>query len=798
VNDSVRGDHDCELCPLHRTAQHVCLMGRGAIPARVMVLGEAPGEREDDVGKPFQGRSGKLLDSLLEKAGLSRDKIYLSNAVKCRPPENRTPKQKEVKACSVYLQKEIEEVRPKFVLLLGATALKACVGKAKITELHGSPIYKDGITYFPTFHPAAALRDPKRLPMLEYDIEQFAKVLKGQALKTPEQEAKYKTVETDEDFIEMLEDIQVSKDVSFDSETTGLDRFMENGAINIVSIATDNNLWVWVLNHPKGSVSWKNKKKKQKRMFTDVAEALVTGRKPKEVYAQNGKFDNLWFTAEYGVRFRMTFDVMLAHHLIDENMPASLKFLARHYLKAPNYDIDNKTKLGKGDLPKLMLYAALDAKYTRELGIMFKRKLQEDDASYKLFRKLTMPSSRNYEIIENNGVYVDTPKMAEVKEKLEEKIEECLAKLEKHAGEEINWNSPQQINQIFFNKLKLKPRGRTPGGDPSTAESFLLQMRDDHPIIETLLEYRGAAKLHSSFIEGWENRMHNECWLHPKFKIGGTVTGRPACEDPNLQQVPRDKTIRSLIGAPDGWVNFEADYSQVELRVAAALSGEREMLRIFQTGGDIHRATASAISGVPEDEVTDEDRKKAKAVNFGFLYGMGWRKFIDYARDKYGVKLTDKQSRDFRRRFFERFSDLPGWHDRQRRVVRALGQVRTLTGRIRHLDTIYSEEKGKQAEAERQAINSPVQGFAAEMTLMAIDAIHREFDLTQVQLAGTVHDAVLGRVPKRKARIYLRRIKEIMEAPPLLEEFGIDLPVPIIVDVKMGNWGVGKKLEFSN
>ena len=797
MNETVIGNPNCELCPLHRTAQWTCLMGQGQIPAKVMVVGEAPGDREDDVGKPFQGRSGKLLEKiLLEKVGLKREQIYITNAVKCRPPENRTPKAGEAKACKPYLQKEIEEVRPKFVILLGATALKSVLGKAKITECHGEPIVKDGVTYFPTFHPASALRDPKRLPMLEYDMEQFAKVLKGIKLKTAKSILDYKVVDCYEEFENLVRSIADSEDVSFDSETTGLDRFMDGGMVNVKSISTDHGTWVLPLN--VGDVPWRRKFKVQKRMVQTIAQAMAVRnkRKPKEIYAQNGKFDNLWFDHHYGVRYPLTFDTMLAHSLIDENMPNNLKFLARHYLKAPNYDVDKKTKTGKGNIQDLYLYAALDSHYTRELGILFRSMLRKEEASYKLFRKMVMPVARAYEQIEINGVYLDIDRMADVKSDLESKIEECLAKLKKYAGEEINWNSPKQVNTILFKKLKLKPHGRTPGGDPSTAENLLMRMRDDHPIIQVLLDYRGATKLHSSFIEGWEQRIHNERWLHPSFKLNGAVTGRPSCENPNLQQVPREKRIRSLIGAPDDWVFFECDYSQIELRVAAILSGDPEMVRIFQTGGDIHLATASQVSGVPENEVTDEDRKKAKAVNFGFLYGMGWRKFMDYARDKYGVILTEKQSQQFRKRFFEKYAGLPGWHDRQRRIVKALGQVRTLTGRIRHLPDIFSEEKGLVAQAERNAINSPVQGFAAEMTLMAIAELSQMFSLDELQLCGTIHDAIVGRVKKRRAKALLTKLKQTMEAPPLLEYFGIDLPVPILVDVKTGNWGVGTKLAF--
>ncbi len=255
--------------------------------------------------------------------------------------------------------------------------------------------------------------------------------------------------------------------------------------------------------------------------------------------------------------------------------------------------------------------------------------------------------------------------------------------------------------------------------------------------------------------------------------------------------------IRSQIGAPDGWEFFEADYSQIELRVAAMLANEKTMLRIFRTGGDIHKATATAVTGIPEDELTSEERKKAKAVNFGFIYGMGWRKFIDYAFTKYDVTLNERQGKEFRRRYFEIYSDLTEWHNKQRRIVHQLGQVRTLTGRIRHLPEIYSPDNDLIAQAERNAINSPVQGFAAELTLMSIIEALRTFSPKDIVISGTIHDAIAGRVRTAVKMKILKQLKAIMESPEILSILGINLTIPIEVEVKTGNWGIGQTLNFT-
>jgi uracil-DNA glycosylase family 4 len=790
------GNPGCTLCSLHQTAQSVCLMGQGPKKCEVMIVGEAPGFREDDIGKPFQGKSGQLLEKIMNECGVKREDVYISNAVKCRPPENRTPSAKEVKTCKPYLMGEIERVKPKFVILLGAVALKSVLGKAKITQVHGTTIVKDGITYMPTFHPAAALRDPKRMQPIKMDLENFFNITKGIIVESPHK-LNNTIVNNMELLRECIDSIRRSKIISFDLETTGLDRFEEGGKINLLNLGTPSKQYIIPLQlKTKVWLEFSG----QLRLISLLAKIL----KGKKVIGHFGKFDNLWLQKIYGVKFPMTFDTGLASHLLDENSLHDLEYLSRIKLDAPVYDIplDVKQGLVPERIPELMEYAAWDAYYTMKLFFLFSKQLKEDECLNKLFYTMVMPAARAYEVVEDNGVFIHIDKLNEVKKYLGKQIkitERALNSfLPKNYGE-VNWGSADQVRAVLFDELHLEPAGFTPKGLESTAEDFLKRMLQQHEIIKHILDHRGFSKLQSSFVEGWEKRMKDGCWLHPSFKVHGTVTGRPSCVNPNMQQVPRDKQIRQLVGAPDGWIFFEADYSQIELRIAALIADEPTMLAIFNNDGDIHLATASAVSGIPEDQLTEEERKKAKAVNFGFIYGMGWRKFMDYALDKYGVRLIERESKAFRKRFFEKYNRLPEWHDRQKKIVHLLGQVRTLTGRIRHLPEIYSPEKDLMAQAERNAINSPVQGFAAELVLMALPQIQEEFSVDQVQVCGTVHDAIIGRVKIGKNKEHLKilkRIRDIMEHPNILDELEIQLDIPIKVDVKIGNWGLGQKVQW--
>ena len=456
-----------------------------------------------------------------------------------------------------------------------------------------------------------------------------------------------------------------------------------------------------------------------------------------------------------------------------------------------------------------LTYLGYDIYYEYKLYKVFHKKLKQDRALMKLFYHLYMPGIISYETVEEHGVFIYPQQFKQVRKHLEAErgaIEKELLKLAKH---EVNWNSPAQIQKLLYEELKLPVIETTESGSPSTSEATLMQLRDKHPIVELILKYRGVNIQISHFIDGWINRMWGRR-LFPNFKLHGTVTGRTSCTDPNLQQVPRDPIIRNLVGAPEGWSVVEIDYSQAELRIAAIMSGDETMKRIYQTGGDIHTHTYEMITGekVSDDKyIKKEQRKKAKAVNFGFVYGMGWRKFKIYARDNYGVDLTDKEAEQWRERFFQAYHSLPKWHSKQRRIVQSMGQVRSPIGRLRRLPDIYSTDKSKRAEAERQSINSPVQGFGSDLTILGMSEIMGNaqyydpdyvLDKDKFFVIGTVHDATLFEVRNDYLMEVCPKAKHILEHPKALEDvFHFDTDVPIVADVAVGkSWGAGIELHM--
>ena len=785
---------DCELCGLCNVANNVCIWGEGDRKAKVMIIGDNPGFVDDRKDEIFTGKVGDLLRKLFSDFHVDPDDFYFTNAVKCRTPEKKQASAKQMKACKPYLEEEIEEVNPQFILLLGAIAVKSVLGKAKITEIHGSIIEKEGITYMPTFHPAMAIRDPKKLGPIRNDIRKFIGLITGKSIEA-KAKLNFEIVNDTDTLYRCIKDIESNDKASLDLETTGLNRFAIDAKVTTVIVGVKGKQWIIFFNNIDTVFSTHG-------IQQSIVELLAKALEGREVSGANFKFDNLWLSYHYGVFVDFTFDTGLAAHILNENELQGLKYQARNVFNAEDWDIDLKSK--KAEIPdkaKIAKYGAGDGYWTRRLATHQDKQLKVDNTQSELYRKLVIPVSRVYEKIETNGVYVDVKNMEKAGKKFKRDRSIARKKLDRVAKElghkEVNWNSPDQVGAILFDTLAITPIGYTDGGKPSSGADYLGRMKDEHEIIQHLLDYRGAEKMISSFIEGWNKRMVDGKWLHPGFKIGGTVTGRPSCSNPNFQQTPRNKSIRSLIGAPDGWTHFQLDYSQLELRIAAIISGCIEMLGVFMDGGDIHTATASAVSGIPYDMITSDERKKAKAVNFGFIYGMGYRKFKDYALDKYGVKVTDAESKAFRRRYFERYPGLAPWHERQKRIVHSLGQVRTMTGRIRHLPEIYSPDTGLVAQAERNAINSPVQGFGGEMTLMALVDIDREFDITgdELQVSGTVHDAITGRVRNELAGEILPQLQKLMEHPTLLDEFDIELPIDLVVDLDVGNWGNGVTLE---
>jgi DNA polymerase I-like protein with 3'-5' exonuclease and polymerase domains len=610
-------------------------------------------------------------------------------------------------------------------------------------------------------------------------------------------------VETADESQRAFTDITSNSVVSLDTETSGLYPHTPGSWITSIGIGSEKYQWCFPLQHHTSRR--KDRPKLQRAMVSRLAKSLTSCK----VVAHNGKFDARWIKKIFGIKIHIDFDTMLAHYNLDENKRHDLTGLSEEYFNADSYDIPLEEKWGiKGKLERHCEYLAKDVYYTRKLYFIFQKMFRKDKLSLKVFEKLTMPVSWMYTDVEMHGVYVDSKELKKAHSYWTKKAAQALQKLnrlcpsenswkDKHTKEMcygVNWNSPQQVAEILFDKLKLKVLEKTPKGGRCTDESVLLRLSKRSKIPKLILEYREATKNLSTFITAWQRWCVNSR-MHPSFLIHGTVTGRPSCKDPNLQQTPRDPRIRGLITAPPGWVLIDADFSQVELRILAELSRDSALLYAYQTGQDVHNQTVQEVFGIATP--SKEERKKGKAINFGFMYGMWWKKFAKYALDNYGVVFTDSQAKRIRKTFFKVYKGIPPWHTKQKRYANKYGEVRNLIGRKRRLpDAMKNDNSYQCSEAERQAINSPVQSFASDMTLMAAIEIHNTISSKSCRIVGTVHDSLLIEVRKDKIMRVATKVKAIMEHPKLMNEFQVELSIPIIAEIEVGPWSKGEKIHF--
>jgi DNA polymerase-1 len=786
---------DCTLCPLHKDARTVCLLGDGPVPNKVMLIGEAPGAREDDIERPFSGVAGQYLDRILSEIGLPRESVYITNSVRCRPPDNRTPTGKELKACATYMRSELDIVNPEYVLLLGNAALQAITGSTGIMSKRGVAKQIGGRSVFATIHPAAVLRNPAHEGIFKADLIAFARLVAGQDRRPETQSALIRSSKGLSKLCQMLASVETP--ISFDVETGtttmerdrgGLEPWAPDGVIHTVAFSWEpGKSYVVALEHP--GVEWDIP-------IDRVYEALSVALAGKRMVGHNIKFDCQWMAAK-GVKLYAHFDTKLAAHLLDENRPGGLKPLSRTYLGADDYEAGISFTGSPTALTKLAIYNGKDSDYTLRLYHLFRDELKKQPRLLRLFTKLTMPACRAFIDLEMNGFPVDMVRLRERHLEIKEKIEQTEEKLLSYVPEErkglANFRSPVFLGWFFFDHLELPVLVVSPkSGRPSTAESVLLQLRHKHPAMDLLMELRKWQKYESTYTRNWLTRVGvaRKPRLYTSYNLSGTVTGRLSSD---MQQVPRDLYIRSIIGARQGWKFIEADFSQVELRIAAMFSRDPALTKAFTTGGDPHTETAARILGKDPSAITKEERKMAKAVNFGFLYGMWWKKFRSYADEKFQIKVSIEEAKAYREAFFEQYRGIPAWHDRQRRLVQNLQYVQSPIGRIRHLPTILSTDEGVQSEAEREAINAPVQGFASDLTVLSMVVLAAKLSTDypkRARILGNVHDSIILEAREEVAEEVGVVVKGVMETLPIHRLFGYKMTIPIEADVMIGqHWG---------
>jgi DNA polymerase I len=505
---------------------------------------------------------------------------------------------------------------------------------------------------------------------------------------------------------------------------------------------------------------------------------------------QNLKYDYA-VLKQHGIDLQgMRFDTMLESYILNSTAGRhNLDALAQRYLNYQTITFEEVAGKGKkarrfDDIPvtEAAPYAAEDAAITYKLHETLYPKL--NDTLKHLLHTLEMPLVSILADIECHGVLIDTQQLKEHGVRLNERIQTLAEEAYALAGQTFNLNSPKQLQDILYDTLKLPILAKTPKGQPSTAESVLQELAQDYPLPAILLEYRSLTKLVSTYIEALPRRIHEKTGrVHTSYNQAVTATGRLSSSEPNLQNIPirnqEGRLIRKAFIAPPGHVLLASDYSQIELRIMAHLSNDAGLKRAFDNNWDVHASTASEIFSTPLDDVTPEQRRRAKAINFGLIYGMssfGLAKQLGVSRD---------DARTYIQHYFERYPGVLNYMNSTREQAHANGYVETLFGRRLYLPEINASNKMRQKAAERTAINAPMQGTAADIIKRAM--INIAAWLTTPDGQGTrmimqVHDELVFEVQEDKLPLVKAAIQHHME-------HAATLSVPLCVSIGTGpNW----------
>lgn len=506
---------------------------------------------------------------------------------------------------------------------------------------------------------------------------------------------------------------------------------------------------------------------------------------------QNLKYDR-GVLQNYGIELRgIAFDTMLESYILDSVAGRhDMDSLADRWLKHKTITFEQIAGKGKNQLTFNQIaleeagrYAAEDADVTLQLHLKMWPKLEKEKGPRHVFETIEMPLVPVLSRVERNGVKIDPAVLHCHSEELTLRLAELEQKAHDIAGEPFNLSSTKQLQTILFEKQGIKPLKKTPGGAPSTSEEVLEELALDYPLPKVILQYRGLAKLKSTYTDKLPLMINPKTGrVHTSYHQAVAATGRLSSTDPNLQNIPvrneEGRRIRQAFIAPQDYVIVSADYSQIELRIMAHLSRDKGLLSAFAEGKDIHRATAAEVFGLPLESVSGEQRRSAKAINFGLIYGMS---AFGLSRQ---LNIPRKESQKYMDLYFERYPGVREYMERTRQQAKEQGYVETLDGRRLYLPDIKSSNAARRAGAERAAINAPMQGTAADIIKRAMIAVDAwlEKEQPRVKLIMQVHDELVFEVHKDDVEAVSEKIHELMEN-------SMKLDVPLLVEVGSGeNW----------
>lgn len=589
----------------------------------------------------------------------------------------------------------------------------------------------------------------------------------------------YYLADTEEKRMELARLLTGRNSFAFDTETDGLDP-LTSSLVGMSFAIREQEAWY---------VPVPENKEKAIEVIAPFAPILQNTEIQK--IGQNIKFDIL-VLRKYGVKVSgPLFDTMLSHYLLNPELRHGMDYLAETYLHYRPMPIENligpkgKKQGSMRNVPieQIKEYAAEDADVTLRLKNFFEPSLHQEGLE-ELFYKMEMPLIYVLAEMEATGVKLDTEALRQSSNVLSQQLAQLEQEIYTLAGQTFNINSPVQVGDIFFDKLKLDDKAKkTKKGSYSTSEDILEKLRNKHPIVGKLLEYRGIKKLLSTYIDALPILIHPDTGkVHTSYNQAVTATGRLSSTNPNLQNIPvRDalgREIRKAFIADKDCIFFSADYSQIELRIMAHLSGDQHMIDAFCSGEDIHAATASKIYNVPIHDVTSDMRRKAKTANFGIIYGISTFGLAER------LNIPRSEAKELIEGYFQTYPQIRAYMDESIRVAKEQGYVETIFKRKRFLPDINSHNAVVRGYAERNAINAPIQGSAADIIKLAMIQIHQRFEAEKLKsrMILQVHDEL-------NFNVYPDEFDRVKEIVLDCMEHVVKLHVPLIADCGEGkNW----------
>ena len=601
--------------------------------------------------------------------------------------------------------------------------------------------------------------------------------------KKPDVESNYHTIRTKNELDELIEVMKKAPYISFDTETTSLDYM--NAELVGVSIALKPNEAFYIpINH-----NYEGVEKQLEEHF--VLEALKPFLESDEIpkIGHNLKYDR-HILQNLGIDLKgKLLDTMLFSYVNNSTITRhNLDAVSKRYLNINPTSYEDVAGKGAKQIPFSEVsievaseYASEDADISLKLYEHIEPLVQKETKLAKLYSEIEGPLIYTLGDIERNGVLIDSEKLNQQSKELEAKILELEQKVQKSAGEDFNLGSPKQLQEILYEKLGLPVIKKTPKGQPSTAESVLQELSMDFPIVQDILSYRAISKLKSTYTDKLPKMVNsNTGRVHTSYHQAVTATGRLSSSDPNLQNIPirseEGRRIREAFIAPDGYKILAADYSQIELRIMAHLSRDQGLMDAFAKGQDIHQATAAEIFSTNIDEVTANQRRSAKAINFGLIYGMS-----AFGLSKQ-LQITRAEAQNYIEQYFDRYPQVKHYMDETKQSAKKMGYVETVFGRRLYLADIESSNYQRRQYAERSAINAPMQGTAADLIKMAMILLHQKIkeESFEAKIIMQVHDELVIEVNENQS-------DELSEITTSVMSEISKLDVDLKVDADIGN-----------